>query len=699
MEFLIGQIICFKEETKTFKERLLWIDNEMAVLISIDKEYFPHFRLLTDIEGAIEVRQATLEIDSRIDPLLGSEIPERHKKTRDQSWDLIKDMVTKEPEIYDFKARNTMIRAKIEETGVSEKRIIRYLKKYWQCGYNNCLTPEYYKFGALGVQKKAGDKKRGRPKKNAENGNVGINIDDRIKLIFAKGLKKYYLKSNKLTLVRTYEMILKEYFNDGTTTNDGVEVPLLKSTNEIPTFGQFAYWYSKNFNLKNMIVSRYGAKHFLKGYRSIQGNAIDGITQPGVFEIDCQTTDVYLVSSTNRNKNIGRAALYVVIDKFSKVIVGIYVGLENGSYKGAALALYNAGSDKVEFCKQYGIEISPEDWPRALPTRIVADRGELEGSTINTFISNLGVSISTTASERPELKSTVEKNFDIFNQLINPHLPGVVDQNKKSQIYMLQARLTIEEYTKILIKAVLYYNKNQIVSTFSNDLQFLESGTKPVPIEIFNWGLKNRAGALRTVAPERLILALMPKSEATITGKGVKFKNQYYISKGMLKDETLILARAKSKKVSIVYDPRNMKSVYLRNEQDGSYERCDSTTPMVSRFLEEIEARIESTAERAEGFKVEALQEKVKLISEIENVVGEARKKYKAQESHGLSKKERIREITEVRKEEKSAEREKYAFRIGEEEQKKNDEVVYKQSSSDDVLALLLEGLEGDRDE
>ena len=62
------------------------------------------------------------------------------------------------------------------------------------------------------------------------------------------------------------------------------------------------------------------------------------------------------------------------------MICGIYVGLESGSYLGAMMALLNATTDKVEFCKQYGIEIEEKDWPvHHLPESITADRGELEG--------------------------------------------------------------------------------------------------------------------------------------------------------------------------------------------------------------------------------------------------------------------------------------------------------------------------------
>lgn len=54
--------------------------------------------------------------------------------------------------------------------------------------------------------------------------------------------------------------------------------------------------------------------------------------------------------------------VYVVIDVFSRMVVGLYVGLEGPSWFGAMMALANTVSNKVLYCKQYGIDITKEDW-------------------------------------------------------------------------------------------------------------------------------------------------------------------------------------------------------------------------------------------------------------------------------------------------------------------------------------------------
>ena len=55
--------------------------------------------------------------------------------------------------------------------------------------------------------------------------------------------------------------------------------------------------------------------------------------------------------------------MYAIIDVYSRLVTGIYVGLEGPSWIGAMMALDNMIEDKVEYCKKYGIKITEEEWP------------------------------------------------------------------------------------------------------------------------------------------------------------------------------------------------------------------------------------------------------------------------------------------------------------------------------------------------
>ncbi|MGR5869222.1 hypothetical protein ACT7C5_24165 [Bacillus pacificus] len=80
----------------------------------------------------------------------------------------------------------------------------------------------------------------------------------------------------------------------------------------------------------------------------------------------------------NREWIIGRPIIYIVMDVFSRIVTGFYVGLEGPSWVGAMMALLCTSMDKVKFCKSYGVDINPEEWPiHHLPEILLADRGRV----------------------------------------------------------------------------------------------------------------------------------------------------------------------------------------------------------------------------------------------------------------------------------------------------------------------------------
>ena len=104
---------------------------------------------------------------------------------------------------------------------------------------------------------------------------------------------------------------------------------------------------------------------------------------PGAkYQIDATVGDIYLVSQFDRSDIIGRPVMYFVMDSYSRMVTGMYVGLEGPSWAGAMMAIENAASDKVAYCSSYGVTITEDEWPcHPYPTAILGDRGEMERQT------------------------------------------------------------------------------------------------------------------------------------------------------------------------------------------------------------------------------------------------------------------------------------------------------------------------------
>src|SRR5699024_8987276 len=201
-----------------------------------------------------------------------------------------------------------------------------------------------------------------------------------------------------------YQQMLKDYFS---TMNVETDYKVLNVDKPIPTFDQFYYWYRRWYKSDYAVYKRDGRREFLQNHRAITGSATEDAMEIGMFAIDGTVGDIYLVSSLDRNKVIGRPLIYLTVDIFSRCIVSVYAGIENMSGDSLRLALTNAFSNKKDFCRtKLGMEISEQDWPiHYLPHTLLSDRGsELISDELTSLVENLNIKIQNNGPARPELK-------------------------------------------------------------------------------------------------------------------------------------------------------------------------------------------------------------------------------------------------------------------------------------------------------
>ena len=65
--------------------------------------------------------------------------------------------------------------------------------------------------------------------------------------------------------------------------------------------------------------------------------------------------------------------------------------------------------------------------------------------------------------------------------------------------YRLDAKLTIKDLTKIIIAEVIYHNNHHYLNGYPRDKEMIKDEIKPVPIELWNWGITNRSGKLTII--------------------------------------------------------------------------------------------------------------------------------------------------------------------------------------------------------
>ena len=576
---------------------------------------------------------------------------EKERGTRDSRWSKIQHIVTDEPDIYEKGKRSKMVRDACERNNVSIEQLYRLIDLYWRYGKSiNALLPAYANCGAKGKARNQKSSKLGAKPQN--DSSMGKILNDNDFSNFDRAIRKYYLSQQKRSLKSTYEKLLQDFY--AYKSGDGkLKLP---EPSELPSFRQFQYWYYKNRDIVTEIKKREGERSFDLNSRAVTGKSDYGLMGPGAqFQIDATVGDVYLLSRFDRSNLVGRPIIYFILDVFSRMVVGMSVGLEGPSWNALADAIINMAEDKVSFCRRFGIKITEDEWPsRHVPASLLGDRGELESKNADNLVSMFGIRVINAPPYRADLKGIIEQHFRTVNINGISQLPGSVkpEMSKRGgHDYRLDAELDISQITKILIKCVLYYNNHHYLESFEKSEAMMMDGVEAIPVKLWDWGIKNLSGALRTYPENVVKFAVLPTEKATVTAKGIRFKGLFYSCDRAKAENWFDKARsAKTWPITVAYDSRDMANIYIWNTDLKQYEAChllDWNSKNADKTLTEI--LLEQQKERLMGqrLKVAETEAKVNLNADIEAIISEAKDMGKS--APVKSKGDRVSKIRENR--------------------------------------------------
>ena len=676
------------------RHRILALADQHVLWINIDSD-----KAWPELVRTAEIEQWILDESLRRveDPYqeLAALIVEQGSKAqviRDQRYELIAPLLADE-EIYYRSGRGRLVQSRSDETGTSRKSLYKNLRQYWQRGaMPNALLPDYRKSGGKG-QKKVSKKKLGRPRKTSPG--TGITVDASIEKMFRLVLDRYYLndKSHSLPYAHRRFIDMFEAANPDVRPED------------YPTITQLRYFYHREYENADRIRLRANKISYQKDIRPLIGTATAGVVGPGSrYEIDATIADVYLLSA-DRQRVIGRPTLYVVVDVFSRMVAGFYIGLENPSYVTAMSALATSMLDKSELCARYGAKITPEQWPNVgVPDAILADRGELLGHQIESLEKAFGVRIETTPPYRGDAKGIVERYFRTLQAEFKPFTPGVVTGTKVrkqgGKDYRLDATLTLDDFTQIMVASILHRNQYAVLSKYDRDPD-MPNDMALTPLNIWNWGIENRTGRLKNVSEQALRIALLPRQNVYLSDLGVSCFGAYYTSKELLASGWL--HRNGDRRVTglqAAYDPAVADHIYLFPEKDSSeYWVCyltDRSRQFRGKSMWELWASQEEQRKATSAAKVAETTSKRDLENLVINTIKNAERSRPAINKQ-QSKAEMVRGIRDNRKQERDAQRAEHTKARQPDNSKPKSDVTYLHGKPDDgAFPDFLDELFGD---
>lgn len=709
----VNQLVAFSEEDRI--ERVLWVETVRSGYILIDirtDKALPLFRTRAVLEALAERGLLKLLSDDPFSlPANEDSISPKHRARRDRNWNRIAPLLEQQPAIFDLDRRGKIVAALMKERGESHIVLYRLLRRYWQRGMTrNTLLPDYAKCGGRGKDKAASDKPRGRPPKNPEIASLNVTVE--IRSLFRTAVTRFYASQPVFDLAECYHALLRQFFSDSriSPVNGRQELVIRAGA---PSQRQFRYWYEKDNDIFAIARRRRTPRVYDKDMRGLLGTSTGQVNGPGArYQIDATIADIYLVSRYYRDRVVGRPVLYVVIDVFTHMITGIHVGFEGPSWVGAMEALSNAVLDKTDYCRRFGIDIIQEDWPSVgMPERLLGDRGELAGRMVETLIHNFAVHVENTAPYRADWKGLVEQQFRLLPARFKAYTPGYIQEDYRQRggnDYRLDATLDIDQFTRILIFCVLAYNNTHVLKGYPLDPDMIRDGVKPIPVEVWDWGIVCRSGRLRTYPAELVRLSLLPSDEATVTKHGIRFFGCYYSCPLAIEKHWFDKARQRSNwKVRVSYDPRCMDDLWLQGQPgQPRFIPCaltDRSREHQGRSLWEIDQLRQEVRDLVAAGRPQQTQGRVALIDQIQSVVKEAQAM--AHGTSDLSQRQRTADIRANRREERQDLQRRDAVRVDRPPQEKADVVPFPGNlppddyNLPDITELLRRFREDDEDE
>jgi len=346
------------------------------------------------------------------------------------------------------------------------------------------------------------------------------------------------------------------------------------SAEECPTINQFRNYYVKKYPKGSRSSKQSSIIANNKDLKSLQGNVYDIVKGIGhIYEIDSTVDNVYLLSDDRKNV-IGRPTLYVVGDVFSGSITGFHLSFESAQYKTAGHALFNAMRNKVEYCKELGLEISHRLWyAEGVPAEITADNAELTGEQILNLTRAYGVQVNSTRSYMGSDKGTVEQLLGIIQEQVKSLLKhrGLVIQNVSTlakagyQDSRKDAVLTLGDYEKIVARAVLLAN-TRVKEVIPPDLP---PTVKPTPNEIWKYYESHGRSLLRKEQKQELLkLSVLPHYPCTVSRKGINVLHIRYHCED--REYLTMIKRCdkqeRPKDWMMVVDPGNVSKAWLQKD-------------------------------------------------------------------------------------------------------------------------------------
>lgn len=618
-----------------FRLRLLQADVNMDVawVINLDEKFaFPECIPYSAIQDNKPMPQKSS---------ISSMLSKSRERKCEEAWNRLKPLIdTHGPKLFEPSFRKFAIDEHANEVGCSHLTLYKDLRRYWQRGQTKfALLPDYNKCGrAIAPGEPTGTEliTAGRGRKPRQGHEIfQLTSEDARHL--RSVIEKQYLTNQLITVTDAYASLVNKHYRY----EDGNQNLHVNPPGARPSLRQFHWFLLNNYDLETRVRGRVGDSDFEREHRKKLGTIMADCQGVGhYYEIDATIADIYLVSSEDVTKIIGKPTMYLIIDRKSRLIVGFYFGLENASWDGAMQAILSIAENKSELCARYGVNYNPDDWPahQVFPQEFLADRGDMISRASSNIADGLHVTVTNLPSKRPDWKPLVECGFRLIHNSIRPDAPAYDPPSnatrRRGKHYEKDACMTINDFGHLILNTIISHNKREILNYDMSTRELLDE-VRPAPIALWNHNLVMRAGLLTRYEEKTVRLALLRKKQAVVTERGIEFQGCFYSFPEAVANKWFERARKRHFKVTVSYDQRLVDSIYVHSLDGKGEPYVASVTDRSSKYRGQSFDEVRCYELLREVVRIESdhlrLQNRVDLTNMTGPVIAAAKARLKAE--------------------------------------------------------------------
>lgn len=454
---------------------------------------------------------------------------------REAKWHLIEPLVAmaEAKAVSSIAELDAHVPARAQEAKVGANQIYDALHRYYAFGQNkDALLPntpnsggrDKVRFGKDGVR--LGAPNQAKRVGNSEKAGKICNEQDR------QNIRDGYFMFARpgVSMREQFIAFSSTYYSDGYKIENGRRLPLLLPAHQRPTEREFFFHGPNSSDREAALMRMMGEGEWAKDMRSLVGSARDGIHAVGqVGSIDASPIDVNLVACFDHTCPIGvPRGLFV-----REALFGLWCGAHNviggPSTADANLTILRAALSKEKILNRLGLtDVSHDDFPNFLFTRLLSDNGELRAiKGIEACAKKVRVSIEFVESGRADRNSPSESGHHARHAGIDHKLPGTTYgrlPKRGETLPIRNALLSLFGYERLLWQWMHWANtKQRVPHLVPAEMKRALAGQayNPTRIEIYRWAEREGYVIKRPVNELYLRSNLLPTYTASVQRNGL----------------------------------------------------------------------------------------------------------------------------------------------------------------------------------